>query len=133
MSPCRARLLAAAGHLLAAAAVVTLASCAPAATASGGDSGSDLVLRIEIRNNYPTAVSREVLLAEAGGSPRRIGSVPAGSTRTLDARSVDFGQQHTLAAQSLTGDLVESELFVAAPGSRVVWELGPNRLRIIEP
>lgn len=117
--------------LIAAGIAALLAGCAPASTT--GDAGAPLLLQVEVRNNYPTAVSREVSVAETGGSPRRIGQVPAAATRRLDARSFDFQSQHVLLARSLTGDVIESVPFFVSPGGRVVWDLSNNRIEVFEP
>lgn len=117
--------------LLAAAFAALLAGCAPAAT--GDAAGSPLVLNVEVRNNYPTAVSREVSIAETTGSPRRIGQIPAAATRRLDARSFDWSVQHVLLAESLTGDVIESAPFFVSAGGRVVWDLANNRIEVFEP
>lgn len=123
------------GALLAALAAAALAllpaACAPAATEGDGD--GSLVLHVEVRNNYSTAVSRDVYVAGLGGSARRIGQVPAAATRRLDARSFDWQSQHVLRAESLTGEVIESAPFFVSPGGRVVWDLSRNRIEVIEP
>lgn len=114
------------------AAAVLLVGCAPAA---GGGSGpaSDRTLAVEVRNNYPTAVSRDIHIAEGGTSTRPVGQVPAAATRRLDVRSVDWGAQHVLFAESLTGGVIQSAPFFVSPGARVVWDLARNRIDVIEP
>lgn len=116
---------------LAAAALLFL-GCAPG-PAPGSSPGSDRVLAVEVRNNYPTAVSREIHISEGGGSTRPVGQVPASATRRLDVRSVDWSAQHVLFAESLTGGVIQSAPFFANPGGGVLWDLARNRIEVIEP
>lgn len=114
-----------------AAAAALLLACAPGpATDTPGGSGA---LAIEVRNNYPTAVSRDIHISDAGGSARMVGPVPASATRRLDVRAVDWGAEHVLFAESLTGDVIRSAPFFVSPGGRVVWDLARNRIDVIEP
>lgn len=114
-----------------AAAVLVLGACAPALGGRAEDSA--LVLPLEVRNNYPTAVARDIYIAETGGSPRRVGQVPASATRRLDARAIDWDAEHVLIAESLYGGTIQSVPFFASPGGRVVWSLSANRIEVFEP
>lgn len=119
------------GRAVPLAAALLLVGCAPAA--GGGAPGSDRVLAVEVRNNYPTAVSRDIHISEGGASTRPVGQVPASATRRLDVRTVDWGAQHVLFAESLTGGVIQSAPFFVGPGARVVWDLARNRIDVIEP
>ena len=115
-----------------AAVALLLGGCAPGVSADSRPA-SDRVLPVEVRNNYPTAVSRDIHISEGGGSTRPVGQVPAAATRRLDVRAVDWSAQHVLYAESLTGGVIQSAPFFVSPGGHVVWDLARNRIEVTEP
>lgn len=111
--------------VLAAAALVGATACA-----STDEAGQGAEVTIEVHNNFAGAATQEISIYAEGSTPRKLGTITAGETKTFTARAMELAEQHRLIADALSGGTMRSPAISVEPGDRLVWDLSTNRIYV---
>lgn len=109
-------------------AALLLGACAAGGGTRSGPDG--FVVPIEVENTLADRAGATIYIVRTGDGVRRLlGPVEAGRKRSFDYDAVT-GDHRLVARQGMGPDSTLSEPFRLAPGLRVQWTLGENRLAV---
>ena len=112
--------------------LIAVAGCATTQPADLDVGGADDALAIEIQNDVLPPRPLTVTLVPENGTARMIGIVSPAQTRTLTVDPEPAAGRFRLMAETTGGADIYSDPFTLGDVERVIWDLSPNSVRVIE-
>lgn len=109
-------------------ALLLCAACAAGAGRGRGAQSPEVIFQVHNDLNPPRALT--VRLISQTGTRALLGSLTPGQTRSFRYRDAAYHGQYRLVAEGAAGGDVASTSFVLTPGTRVVWTVQTNSIRI---